>query len=157
MIYSSRPSFRPRQSCRGFTLPEVVIAMAITTLVFSGVILGLTTGSYRVEWAAYNLAAQNLAQQGVEQARAANWDPLAPTPIDNCTQTNFPPTTNIMDVLISNTNNIIYGTNTFTITNVYTNNYPLKLIRVDCTWPWVRNGGSLVFTSTVATYRAPNQ
>lgn len=150
----------PRRSHHGFTLTEVVMAMAIAALVFAGIILGLTQSTYRAEWAAYNLAAQNLAQQGIEQARAAKWDPQAPTPVDNCTQTNFPPTTNnVLDVIIRNTNNIVYGTNTWTIVNIYSNNstYPLKMIRVDCTWPWLHNGTATVFKNTVVTYRAPAQ
>jgi prepilin-type N-terminal cleavage/methylation domain-containing protein len=149
-----------RRFCRGFTLTEVVVAMAIAALVFAGVIVGLTQSTYRGEWAAYNLAAQNLAQQGIEQARAATWDPQAPVPVDNCTQTNFPATTNnVLDVIVRNTNAIIYGTNTWTIIDIYpsTNTYPMKMIRVDCTWPWLRNGVGTVFTNTVVTYRAPAQ
>ncbi len=144
----------------GFTLVEVVVAMAIAALVFAGVIMGLTQSTYRGEWASYNLAAQNLAQQGIEQARAAAWDTLSSTPTDNCTQTNFPPTTNnALDVLVRTTNNLVYATNTWTITNIYSNNstYPLKMIRVDCTWPWMHNGTLAVFTNTVVTYRAPAQ
>ena len=153
---SSSRSFRPG----GFTLVEVVVAMAIAALVFAGVIMGLTQSTYRGEWAAYNLAAQNLAQQGIEQARAATWDPMSPAGTDNCTQTNFPPTTNnVLDVLIRTTNNIVYATNTWTIVNTYssTNAYPLKMIRVDCTWPWLHSGTLTVFTNTVVTYRAPAQ
>ncbi|HZQ46516.1 MAG TPA: hypothetical protein VFC07_05860, partial [Verrucomicrobiae bacterium] len=79
----------------------MVVAVGIAALVFAGVIMGLTQATYRGEWAAYNLAAQNLAQQGIEQARAASWDPQAPIPVDNCTQTNFPKTTNnVLDVII---------------------------------------------------------
>jgi prepilin-type N-terminal cleavage/methylation domain-containing protein len=149
-----------RRYCRGFTLVEVVVAMAIAALVFAGVIMGLTQATYRGEWAAYNLAAQNLAQQGIEQARAATWDPQAPTPVDNCAQTNFPPTTNnILDVIIRSTNAMVYGTNTWTIIDIYpgTSTYPLKMIRVDCTWPWLHNGVATVFSNTVITYRAPAQ
>ncbi len=157
--YIRKPS-ASRRFCRGFTLTEVVVAMAIAALVFAGVIMGLTQATYRGEWAAYNLAAQNLAQQGIEQARAATWDPQAPTPVDNCAQINFPPTTNnILDVIIRNTNAMVYGTNTWTIIDVYpsTTTYPLKMIRVDCSWPWLHNGVATVFSNTVITYRAPAQ
>lgn len=160
LLHSVRKPSASRFLCRGFTLTEVVVAMAIAALVFAGVIVGLTQSTYRGEWAAYNLAAQNLAQQGIEQARAASWDPQAPIPVDNCTQTNFLATTNnILDVIIRNTNVMIYGTNTWTITDIYpsTNTYPMKMIRVDCTWPWLHNGVATVFTNTVVTYRAPAQ
>src|SRR5262249_3071255 len=67
---------------QAFTLAEVAVALGISALLFSGLILGFTQSSQRAEWSSYDLAAQNLAQQGVEQARAAMWDPLAPTPKD---------------------------------------------------------------------------
>lgn len=146
------------QSCEGTTLVEVVMALAVAAMAFSGVILGLTTSCQRAEWASYNLAAQNLAQQGIEQARAANWDPQAPVPIDACSQSNFPAvTTNVLDVPISGVN-VTFATNTWTITTISTNPYPLKMIRVDCTWRYQRPGGkAMLFTNTVVTLRAPNQ
>lgn len=149
-----------RQSLDGFTLTEVVVAIAIATMVFAGVIMGLTQATYRGEWAAYDLAAQNLAQQGVEQARAAVWDPLSVNGTDNCTQTNFPTTTtNVLDVIVRSVTNRVYATNKWTIVNIYPNSsaYPLKMIRVDCTWPWLHTGVTNVFTNTVITYRAPAQ
>ena len=141
------------RTSRAFTLVEVVTALTIMALVFSGIILGFTTSSKRAEWTAYNLAAQSLAQQGIEQARAAQWDPGATPATDNCVQSNFPTVgTNVMDVPITGTN-ITYATNTWTISTISTNPYPLKMIRVDCTWQF----GSRVFTNTVATLRAPDQ
>jgi hypothetical protein len=138
-------------------LIEVVIAMGIAAMVFSGIILGFTTSCQRVEWASYDLAAQNLAQQGIEQARAAQWDPLAPTPVDFCVQSNFPPATNILDIPISGTN-VTRAVTTWTITNVGTSNYPLKMIRVDCAWRYQNVGrAATFFTNTVATLRSPDQ
>jgi prepilin-type N-terminal cleavage/methylation domain-containing protein len=142
----------------GFTLVEVIVALAISALLFAGVIMGFTQSAQRSEWSAYNLAAQSLAQQGLEQARAANWDPQAATPVDNCKATNFPPVgTNMLDVPVAG-GKITYATNTWTILNLSTNPYPLKMIRVDCTWTFIKSGvPSGVFTNTVATLRAPNQ
>ena len=140
-----------RRVSHAFTLVEVVMALTIMALVFSGIILGFTTSSKRAEWAAYDLAAQSLAQQGIEQARAAQWDPAATPPTNNCVQSNFPAVgTNVLDVPITGTN-VTYATNTWTITTVATNPYPLIMIRVDCTWRF----GARVFTNTVATMRAP--
>jgi hypothetical protein len=140
------------------TLVEVVTALTIAALVFAGIIRGFTASSQRSDWSSYNLAAQNLAQQGVEQARAAAWDPMASIPVDDCVQSNFPPVgTNWLDVPVPGTN-IMWATNTWTITTVSTNPYPLKMIRVDCTWRYQPVGRpALVFTNTVATLRAPNQ
>ncbi len=153
MFHRNHHKTGQRRASRAFTLVEVVMALTIMALVFSGVILGFTTSSQRAEWTAYNLAAQSLAQQGIEQARAAQWDTQAVPPTDNCVQSNFPAvSTNVMDVPITGTN-ITYATNTWTITTISTNPYPLKMIRVDCTWPF----GARTFTNTVATLRAPDQ
>src|SRR5579863_2738639 len=141
---------RPLRACRGTTVVEVVIALMIAALVFSGIIQGFTSSTQRADWSAYNLAAQNLAQQGVEQARAADWDPLALVPVDNCAQSNFPPVgTNMLDVPVTGTN-ITWATNTWTISTVSTNPYPLKMIQVDCTWQYQPVGQpALMFTNTV--------
>jgi prepilin-type N-terminal cleavage/methylation domain-containing protein len=143
----------------GFTLAEVVIALAIAAMLMAGISLGFVQSARQAEWSAYNLAAQSLALQGIEQARSAKWDPQAIVPVDNCTSTNFPTTTtNLLDVPISGTNGQTYATNTWTITLVSTNPYPLKMIRVDTTWEFVRSSGpSRVFTNTVATLRAPDE
>lgn len=147
--------YAPRR--RGFTLAEVVIATALTALVIGGSIYGYVTASQRAEWSAYSLAAQSLAMQRIEQARAAYWDPLALTNTDELVQANFPVvTTNILDIPISKTN-IVYATNTTTIT-VLSTAPPLKMIRVDCSWPFTRSKGpTKSFTNTIITYRAPNQ
>src|SRR4051794_16068929 len=156
---TQRQDFSPRcPGCAAFTLAEVAVALGISALLFAGVVMGFVQSAQRAEWSAYNLAAHSLALQGIEQARAATWDPSAPTPIDNCLPANFPTVgTNILDVPISGTN-ITYATNKWTITSVSTNPYPLKMIRVDCTWRFIKSGvSSAVFTNTVATLRAPNQ
>src|SRR5882724_3142758 len=67
-------SLRKKTSACGFTLAEVVVCIAIVALVFGGIISGYIQGAYRAEWAGYNLAAQALAMQQLEQAKAAMWD-----------------------------------------------------------------------------------
>src|SRR5215470_8330511 len=57
-----------------FTLAEVVMCLAIVALVFGGIITSYVQGAYRAEWAGYNLAAQALAMQQIEQAKSAVWD-----------------------------------------------------------------------------------
>jgi len=54
----------------GFTIVEVVIAVLISTIVFATVIYAYVGANDRAEWSAYSLAAQSLAMQGIEQARA---------------------------------------------------------------------------------------
>src|SRR5271165_1914488 len=65
-----------------FTLAEVVISMAIVTLVFDGIITAYIQSSLRTEWSGYSLAAQAQAVQSLEQAKSAVWDVLQ-TPIVN--------------------------------------------------------------------------
>jgi Tfp pilus assembly protein PilV len=149
----------PARRGDGFTLVEVVVSLLIIVLLIGGIGLCFVQSARQAEWSSYSLAAQSLAQQGLEQARAAIWDPQAPTPVDNCTRTNFPSVgTNILDVPINQMTNITYATNFWTIEDV-TNNpaYPLKMIKVDCVWAFRVGAFSRVYTNSVATFRAPNQ
>src|ERR1044072_3336650 len=59
----------------GFTLVELLISMAILGVVLGSTILFYTAAADRAEWSAHSLAAESIASQGVEQARAAKWDP----------------------------------------------------------------------------------
>ena len=128
------------------------MAVGITVMVFAGGVLGYVQSARQAEWAAYSLAANSLAQQRMEQTRAAKWDTQANPPIDNVVSTNFPLKVDILDVPLSGTN-IVYATNVTTISTV-TTNPAVKMIRVDCTWRfWNRS----LFTNTVVTYRAPDQ
>ena len=135
-----------------FTLVEVVVSVALAAFMVGGIVYGYVQSTRRAEWSAYSLAAQSLALQRLEQTRAARWDPLAYPPVDQLVGTNFPVALDILDIPISQTN-IVYATNFTTITAVSTNP-ALKMIQVDCVWPYI-NG--VVFTNTVLTYRAPAQ
>ena len=138
------------KSCEAFTLIEMVIALALSTIVISASIHGYIMSSKRAEWAAYSLAAHSLAMQRIEQTRAAKWDPAGFPPVDDLT--NRPPAVDILDIPISGTN-IAYATSITTIATVSLNP-PLKKIRVECVWPFVNRG---LFTNVVVTYRAPDQ
>lgn len=136
----------------GFTLAEVVISTMIGAITIAGIIYGYVSSTKRAEWSGYSLAANSLALQGIEQARASKWDPMGNPPVDQLVQSNFPVRINILDLPIQGTN-IVYATNTTTITVIQANP-PLKLIRVDTTWSFLGKGP---FTNTVATYRAADQ
>ena len=151
IIVRSRIQHQPPESA--FTIAEVVIAMAIGTLALAGIINGYIMSAHRAEWSAYNLAAQSLANQRVEQARSAKWDPLGYPAVDELVAANFPATVDVLDVPISTNGKITYATNTTTITTLGTNP-SYKMVRVDCTWMFMGRG---VFTNTVITYRAPDQ
>lgn len=141
-----------KSGVRGFTLPEVVISLAISVIAFSGIIYAYINTAERAEWSAYSLAAQSLAMQRIEQARAAKWDPLGYPAVDDLIAANFTNEINILDIPISK-KNIVYATNITAITVISTNP-PLKMIRSDCVWNFM---GRRNFTNTVITYRGPDQ
>src|SRR3954469_2521128 len=130
-----------------FTLAEVVIAAALGSLTIGAGLYGYVMSAKRAEWSGYSLAAHSLAVQGIEQARAAKWDPTG-AQADDLVSSNFPVAVNILDIPISGTN-IVYATNFTTISYVSTNP-AIKMIRVDCVWNFIKRGP---FTNTVVTYR----
>jgi prepilin-type N-terminal cleavage/methylation domain-containing protein len=146
-----RKRFETKRHDTGVTLIESLIAMAILGIMVAGIIGGYVQSQRTAEWSAYNLAAQSLALQPVEQSRAAKWEPYSSNPVDELT--NMPTrTTNVLDVPISGTS-VVYATNNIRVRTVSTNP-PLKEIYVECTWRLLKRG---VFTNWVLTYRAPGQ
>jgi len=141
----------PKHTNHGFTLVEVVIAMALAAITVGASIYGYTHSSRRAEWSGYSLAAHALAMQTIEQARASRWDPMSSYP-DQLVQSNFPPRISLLDIPIRGTN-VVYATNFTTISNVSTNP-PLKMIRVDTVWRFVNNR---LYSNTVVTYRSAAQ
>jgi hypothetical protein len=144
--------FLARNARSAFTLAEVVIASAIGALTIGSVIYGYVMSARRAEWSGYSLAANSLAMQGVEMARACKWDLLAAVPVDELVPANFPTRTNILDIPVAGTN-VVWATNFTTIKSVSANP-PLKMIRVDCVWRFQAKGP---YTNTIVTYRAPDQ
>lgn len=136
----------------GITMVEALLAMIVGGLMMAGVTNGFIHAMKQAEWSSYSLAANSLALQRLEQTRAAKWDPLASSPVDEVVSTNFPTDIQTLDVPISKTN-VVYATNYTTILTISTNP-PLKMIRVDCVWRFMSRR---LFTNTVATYRAPFQ
>jgi prepilin-type N-terminal cleavage/methylation domain-containing protein len=136
----------------GYTLVEVLVSLLVVGIMVSGLVAGFMQAHKQAEWSAYNLAAQSLAIQPLEQARAAKWDPYANPPVDNLWNSNFPPTTNILDIPVSGTN-LVFATNRVNIRSISTNP-PLKEISVVTTWRFMNRG---TFSNTAVTYRAPDQ
>lgn len=136
----------------GTTLMETLVSIMIVAIVISATINGYILSTNRAEWSSQSLAAHSLALQRLEQVRAATWLTSGETDVDNVVTTNFPNVTSVLDIPVS-------GTNAITAT-VYTRittisvNPPLKMIRVDCVWPY-RNRG--LFTNTITTYRTAEQ
>lgn len=146
----TKPANRADQ--RGNTFVEALASMLVVGIMAAGLVSGFMYTHKQAEWSAYNLAAQSLALQPIEQARSAKWDAYAHPPVDQLWNSNFPSTTNILDIPVSGTN-IVYATNRVNIRLVSTNP-PLKEISVVTTWAFMYRG---VFSNTAVTYRAPDQ
>ena len=86
-LLAGKAGSRPREA--GMTLGEVLIATAIVALVFGGIITSYIQSGKRVQWSGYALAAQSLANEVLEQARAASWDPTQTPPVNNLTNMNL--------------------------------------------------------------------
>ncbi len=140
-----------RKSCQAFSLIEVIIAMAISTLVIGGIIYGYVGTSTRAEWTGYSLAAQSLTQQKLEQVRSAKWDQGAIPTVDEVVSANFPPETNILDVPITGTN-VVRAVLYTSITTVQMTP-PLKQIGVECVWNFMNRRW---FTNRIVTFRSPD-
>ena len=134
------------------TLTEIVISLAITTLAVGGMVSGYTFSVERAEWSSRSAAAQVLVDQKLEQTKVARWDTLASPAIDDLVSSNFPvevtalgiPSTSVQGVLATN----------ITTISLVSEDPPLKMIRIQCIWPF--SGRGLV-TNTIVTYRSPDQ
>src|SRR5512139_2712378 len=86
--------------CRAgaFTLVEALASMFILGLMVTGIVAGFTQSHRMAGWSAYSLAAQSLAMQPIEQARAAKWDPTKAVPVDELVASNFPVRVFVLDV-----------------------------------------------------------
>ncbi len=168
-LLAGKAGSRPREA--GMTLGEVLIATAIVALVFGGIITSYIQSGKRVQWSGYALAAQSLANEVLEQARAASWDPTQTPPVNNLTNMNLQSTsydaatltysgysTAILDVPYASTNYIL-ATNYVTLQTISVNgsaNVQLQFLRVDTVWPFSLRQTNLFFTNTVCTMIAPD-
>ena len=143
----------------------------------SGLIYGYEQANRMAEMSSMSLAAQSLAEQGMEQARSAQWDSQQYPPangagtsdeialFDNAGRsiclTNAQVSqghTNYLqsDFLdVPSTGNLIWITNYITITNASIGNVLLRQIRSDVVWTLPLDGKS--YTNTVITQRAPDE
>ena len=141
-----------RQLRSAFTLVEATISIAVAGISIGGILYGFVLFGRQTEWSSCSTAAQSMAMHGLEQTRAAKWDPLGYPSVDEVVSSNFPAMVANLDIPLNGAN-AVSGTNTTTILLVSTNP-PLKLVRVDCVWSVLSRGP---FTNTVMTYRAPDQ
>ncbi len=146
-----------RGTAFAFTLAEVLMSLAIAGMIFAGVITAYVQSSYRAEWSGYSLAAQSLAIQQLEQARAASWD-INASPAKN-ELTNVPAiTAAILDLPVTGTN-VLWATNYTAITSIPITNTigaSVYMVRVDTAWPFIWGGKRRYYTNTVADFFAPD-
>ena len=144
-----------RHRTSGFTLAEVVISVGLAVLTFSGIIYGYAMTSDQAQWSTCSLAAHSMAVQGVEQARAAKWDPQAWPPIDELGTTNYSQILPL-DVPVAK-GNIMYATNYISVSSVSTVT-PVRQLRADCVWRMLNGSRTRgFFTNTIISLRAPDQ
>jgi type II secretory pathway pseudopilin PulG len=158
-----------------FTLVEVLMSILILALVLAGVCYGYTQANRIAIWCSMSQAAQSFAMQGMEQARAALWNPW-----DNYTNTGYgtedelPPSASavftqqdFMDIPMKGTpytstatNYTYFQTNYVYITkitnsNAGTFNSPLRQITSTVVWTFPFTHQS--WTNTIVTLRASDQ
>lgn len=126
--------------------------MGIGGIIFGGLIAGYMQSAMRAEWSAYQLAAQAMARERLEAARAVKWDTQSAPPVDMLVASNFPVVVDVLDVPTCGTN-IVLATNSVEIITI-SSSPPLKMIRSEAVWAFSNRG---LFTNSIATYRGPDQ
>ncbi len=134
------------------TLVEVLVAMMVVAVTIAATVNGYILAANRAEWSAQSLAAHSLAIQRMEQIRSATWNMTGEISVDDVTEANFPAARSVLDLPVAGSN--IVTAVTYTRITTISANPALKMIRIDCVWPYRERG---FFTNTLVTYRAPEQ
>ena len=159
-----------RRAFAGYTLGEVMIAMAISAVTFAGVIKCYTQCTRRAQWSGYSLSAQAMAIKELEQARAAVWDwSINKNEITNLNLTAWTYTAGVgkgysvstLDLPVNGTNNAVWATNYVTVRLVNLNNttnplVQVQMVQVDTVWPLKLGTTLRWYTNSVANYFAPD-
>jgi prepilin-type N-terminal cleavage/methylation domain-containing protein len=153
-----------RPTKAAFTLIEVLISLVIFVMVLSGLIYGYWQANWTAEWCSMSLAAQSIASQGAEEARAADWRPrdypyqFGYNTMDELTNGTMLSQVTFMDIPTKGTPSSadfqFWVTNYVSITNMSVNP-PLRRIRSDAVWTFPMNGTKC--TNTVILMRASDQ
>ena len=152
------PVFPPGRGARaqalGMTLAEVVVALAIASLMVLSLVSGYIYSTVGAEKARLSLAANTRALERLEDTHAATWNVSTWPVVDELVATNFPAKLVILD-LSGQGAGITYGTNYTTITQVSLAPQ-LRRVRVDCVWQFQAGQFSSWHTNTVETLRGPD-
>jgi hypothetical protein len=133
------------------------MSIAVLAVVMASIILCYIQTCERAQWTGYALAAQGLAIQQLEQARAAAMDPNGSV----CELTNIAPsgsttTHATLDLPVPGTN-YVWATNYVGIKLVTNSVNPVVtvyMVRVDTVWPLTVAGQVQYFSNTAACYYA---
>jgi len=87
-----------RQLRSAFTLVEATISIAVAGISIGGSFMDRPVGR-QTEWSSCSTAAQSMAMRGLEQTRAAKWDPLGYPSVDEVVSSNFPAVVANLDIL----------------------------------------------------------
>ena len=140
------------QRCRGITLSEVVISLAVSSLSVAAVVSSYVLSARAADWISHSTAADIAAQARMEQTRAAKWDTAVTPAKDELVASNFPPQVVPLHAPIVGTGQL-FATNYTTIIGV-SEDPPLKFVQVDTIWSSPNRGP---FTNTLTMYRSPDQ
>jgi hypothetical protein len=133
----------------------VVVCVFIMMLLFGAIISAYIQTSYRAEWSGYSLAAQALAVQELESAKAAVWD-TQQSPVNDEISRLPRSSTALLDLPVSGTN-FVWATVTNTITLIPSNGqYSNYMVKVSIIWPFRWKSQTVYFTNTIADYYAPD-
>lgn len=136
------------------TLVEVVVALAVASLMVVGLMGGYISSTVAAQKASLSLAANTRAIERLEDTHGARWNVSGWPVVDELVATNFPAKVVVLD-LSGQGAGITYGTNYTTITQVSLSP-PLRRVRVDCVWRFQSGQFSGVHTNTVETLRGPD-
>lgn len=160
---------------RAFTLVEVLISIVLLAMVLASICYGYTEANRIAIWCSMSQAAQSFAMQGMEQARAALWNPWdAYTNTGYGTEDELPPSAyavftqqDFMDIPMkglpytsTSTNYTYFQTNYVYITqisNSTSGTFYAPLRQIKSTVVWTFPFTSQCWTNTVVTLRASDQ
>jgi prepilin-type N-terminal cleavage/methylation domain-containing protein len=143
-----------QRTLKAFTLAEVMVSSAIFALVAAGAVYGYVQADRAAEWSSMSLAAQSLASEGLERARAAVWQTQSGS---GTTADDLPASTNIYwqtnGIEAPGSGKIITNFVSISVSSVSTNP-PVRQIVSSCGWQYPFTGKW--FTNTLITQRASN-
>ena len=157
---------KSHNACDAMTLPEVLIAIIVLSVVMGGIIMGYVQANRMAEFCSQSLAATSYASQGLERMRSAQWSAemvfvtngpgtTDVLPLRKQADGTFSYSTNEVDVLdVPSTGYQISVTNYLTVTQIYTNP-SLRMIVSQVVWTFPLTGQQ--YTNTMVTLRAPDQ